>query len=246
MHDCDEGTLFFLIITYLIYVDLHYLFFFFFLGLVLFMRWVLQLTFTLLSHMDGNKFALNITYLRQFPPPASTPTMACNIKSIGCSSLSSSSSSSSSELTHSQALQLTAMFATLAVLLPFMLQIYHEYLAFLALGQGGTASTVTGFLRVKTLSLFALRDPYQPAPVPKHLRGVPGYLSTLPVRSQPRPETRGIAPHRQVTQRASRKTFEKLAAAIDRMGTSSETLALGTSCFVRALSLRCPTKFGEC
>nr|POE47878.1 hypothetical protein CFP56_01206 [Quercus suber] len=152
--------------------------------------------------------------------------------------------SSLSELTRPQAVQLTAMFATLAVLLPFMLQIYHEYLAFVALGPGGTPANIAGFVRIKVLGLFALRDPCRVVATPKHLRGVPGFLTHIPSRQGPRPATRGIAPHRQVTQRASRETFEKLASSIKLMAFSSDTLVLGTSCFVssafhlRAVRLR--------
>nr|POE56867.1 hypothetical protein CFP56_70119 [Quercus suber] len=181
----------------------------------------LGLTFTLLSRIDDNRFVLNVTYnsvSETVPSLTMTRTMASGLESV------LSPPASLSDLTRSQAIQLTAMFATMAVVLPVMLQIYHEYLAFVALGPGGTPTTVRGFVRIKLLGLFALRDPCQVMVMPKHLRGVSGFLANLSDRKGPRPATRGIAPHRQVTQRASHETFVKLASAINMMASSNDTL----------------------
>ncbi|SMQ46285.1 unnamed protein product [Zymoseptoria tritici ST99CH_3D7] len=87
-----------------------------------------------------------------------------------------------------------------ATLVPASKYIQQDYHEFLSLGPGGTPSTIPGYLRIKALSCFALRDRYRPPPVPKHEQRPHGYLSSLPARNRPRPETRGIAPHRQVTQ----------------------------------------------
>lgn len=134
-------------------------------------------------------------------------------------------------LTSSQTIKLATAFTALATLLPFMLHVYHEYLAFVSLGPGGTPQTLAGFLRVLVLNLFALQNPYQAAAIPKRFQNSPGYLGDFPKRQQPRPCTRGIAPHRQVTQKASQATYDKLASAIEAMGRTNEKMVIGTSCF---------------
>jgi hypothetical protein len=116
-----------------------------------------------------------------------------------------------------------------AALLSALLHLYTDYKAFLALGPGGTPSTITGYVRTKTLSLFALRNPYLPNPATQREQG---YLRQLPARVKPRPVTRGIAPHRQVTQRASPALYQRLAAELCALVTADpERLVLGTSCF---------------
>jgi hypothetical protein len=135
------------------------------------------------------------------------------------------------ELSSSQAVKIGATFTALAIILPFLLYLWNDYLAFLSLGPGGTPATLAGFLRVEILGLFALRDPYRPAAVPPRFAGQKGYLVNLEKREPPRPCTRGIAPHRQVTQKASKSDFEKLRAAIEEMGTTNENMTVGTSCF---------------
>ncbi|EMD01005.1 hypothetical protein BAUCODRAFT_53431, partial [Baudoinia panamericana UAMH 10762] len=117
----------------------------------------------------------------------------------------------------------------LATLLPFILHIHQDYLAFLALGPGGTPPTFTGYLKVTILSFFALKNPYQPGPTPERFAGCPGNLVALPQRSGPRPCTRGIAPQRQITQKASEAVYERLAAGIEKL--SNPKLVVGTSCF---------------
>lgn len=134
-------------------------------------------------------------------------------------------------LTSSQTLTLIIVFTALATVLTLMLHLHHDYLAFVSLGPGGTPPTVSGFMRVKLLGYFALRDPYAPAPIPPRFKDSPGYLVNLSTRQGPRPETRGIAPHRQVTQKPGKAVYEKLAQGIEDMGAKNENLLIGTSCF---------------
>ena len=135
------------------------------------------------------------------------------------------------ELTNVQVLTYLTIFATLATLLPLLVHLRLDYLAFISLGPGGTPSTITGFLKVKALSLVCLRDPYKPPPTPERLRGSQAYLVALPNRCGPRPVTRGIAPHRQTTQRAPQVIYDKLAQAIESMGHKHDDMEIGTSCF---------------
>ncbi|RMZ02338.1 hypothetical protein D0860_07246 [Hortaea werneckii] len=130
-----------------------------------------------------------------------------------------------------QIAKLGIAFTAIAIILPFLLYIYYDYLAFISLGPGGTPPTFAGFVRVELLSFFALRNPYTAAEAPERLKGQPGYLDSLEKRFPPRPHTRGIAPHRQITQKASKDDFERLASAIKRMGASNPNLLIGTSCF---------------
>ncbi|KAK5708759.1 something about silencing protein 10 [Elasticomyces elasticus] len=135
------------------------------------------------------------------------------------------------DLSSTQAFNLITSFLVLAIALPFLLALHQDYLAFVALGPGGTPTTFGGFLRVKVLSLFALSDPYVPAPIPQRFQATPGYLVDLAKRQHPRPCTRGIAPHRQITQKAGPALYKQLATAIEAIAGSNETLCIGTSCF---------------
>lgn len=101
------------------------------------------------------------------------------------------------------------------------------------MGPGGTPSSFSGYLKIKCLSFFALRNPYKPPPHLDHnIKHRESYLSDLPPRKRERPETRGIAPHRQVTQKASKESYDRLAAAIvEAAKKSGDRLELGTSCF---------------
>ncbi|KAK0911044.1 hypothetical protein LTR91_014556 [Friedmanniomyces endolithicus] len=152
------------------------------------------------------------------------------------------------DLSPVHAFQFVAAVLLLAVVLPLARHLRDEYLSFVALGPGGTPTTLAGFVRVKVLSLFALRDPYVPAShIPKRFQGSRGYLvNGLPERRRPRPVTKGIAPHRQVTQRAPPALYAQLALAIENLAASSDShFRLGTSCFEKngtALFSRSPTK----
>ncbi|KAF2088887.1 hypothetical protein K490DRAFT_6820, partial [Saccharata proteae CBS 121410] len=117
------------------------------------------------------------------------------------------------------------------VLLAFAHLIHEDYKAYLSLGPGGTPHTFTGYLRIKTLSLFALRNPRTPAPVPSDLRQT-GHLSDLPPRSGPRPRVEGIAPHRQTEQRCSARLLQLIQARIRELAKDpANRLVEGTSCF---------------
>ncbi|EGP91452.1 uncharacterized protein MYCGRDRAFT_66678 [Zymoseptoria tritici IPO323] len=119
-----------------------------------------------------------------------------------------------------------------ATLVPASKYIQQDYHEFLSLGPGGTPSTIPGYLRIKALSCFALRDRYRPPPVPKHEQRPHGYLSSLPARNRPRPETRGIAPHRQVTQTVTAEVYDSLDSAVHRLANRSDgRLVMGKSCF---------------
>ena len=135
------------------------------------------------------------------------------------------------ELTSSQQLKLVGTFIAVSAILPLMLNFYQQYLAYLALGPGGTPASLTGFLRIKLLEKFTVPNPYETDEVVAQLECSAGYLGDLPVREGSRPVVRGIAPHRQVTQKAGRQLFESLASKIEIMASSSDDFELGTSCF---------------
>lgn len=108
--------------------------------------------------------------------------------------------------------------------------IITDYRAFLALGPGGTPATPQGYLRIKFLSLFALRDPYSPLnpPTAHSLRGK--LAASLPPRTGPRPIVKGIAPHRQRNQHASPEAFAALRAGIEAIASKQSRLRMRTSC----------------
>lgn len=153
------------------------------------------------------------------PITPSTPTTASSIKPL------------------SPLLLLPLVF--LALLTPLLaLHTYRDYHAFLALGAGGTPHNFGGYLRIKLLALFALRNPRSPAPVPADLRAT-GYLDaeTLGVRRGARPLVRGIAPHRQVSDKMGEGenggvVFAAMMARLRALAaTPAHGLVEGTSCF---------------
>jgi hypothetical protein len=118
------------------------------------------------------------------------------------------------------------------ILLPPLYLLRRDYKAYLSLGPGGTPATPTGYLRIKILSLFALREPYEPDFVHPHLR--PGMLrkEDVPHRPAARPMVAGIAPHRQTTQRAGPELFAALRQALSTLAEQpGNKLVLQTSCF---------------
>lgn len=134
---------------------------------------------------------------------------------------------------HIRVLKLFAVFAALATILTFAWHLHLDFLAFLALGPGGTPSTTAGFMRVKLLSLLALKNPYLPRTMLPGDCAEYGYLADLLERKGERPITRGIAPHRQITQKASETSYEILSSTIVALGSSSGSLVAGISCFER-------------
>ena len=126
-----------------------------------------------------------------------------------------------------------ALLTTVA--LPLLRAVLADYRAFLSLGPGGTPSTPAGYLRIKFLGLFALKDPLAPPdPLPAAAHSAGGRLAragALPTRRGARPEVRGIAPHRQTDQRAPPGAFAALAAALAAAAARRPArLVLGTSC----------------
>ncbi|KAK7511397.1 hypothetical protein IWZ03DRAFT_396213 [Phyllosticta citriasiana] len=129
---------------------------------------------------------------------------------------------------------------SLLLITPFLIYTtYLDYRAFLALGAGGTPHNFGGYLRIKLLSLFCLSNPRVPAPLPPDLRPT-GYLdgTKLPLRRGPRPEVRGIAPHRQVLDKMGASEgggiiFDSMLARLRRMAgpEAGNGLVEGTSCF---------------
>jgi len=124
------------------------------------------------------------------------------------------------------------LYLSLLLLLPACRLIYKDYSAFLNLGPGGTPPTVTGYLRICLLRLFALKDPYTPIPTPTYLRPRLGSLRGMPTRAGTRPHVAGIAPHRQTSQKSSEVTFAKLSEEIAAMADRHPArLCVGISCF---------------
>lgn len=120
-------------------------------------------------------------------------------------------------------------FAILTGLLtiPLIIYLYADYSAYVDLGQGGTPQTLAGYLRVKTLSLAAIHDPFDASLLPSTTRG---HLTSLPDRG-PRPNIRGIAPHRQITQRASPQLYEKLHEELIKLCSAGGDLKMDVSWF---------------
>lgn len=82
--------------------------------------------------------------------------------------------------------------------------ILEDYKAFLSLGPGGTQPTFLGFVKISLLSLFRLKEPFQAPGVLARTYPKRGYLNFNPIQRQGRrPVVQGLAPQRQMTQRAS-------------------------------------------
>ncbi|KAG8625764.1 hypothetical protein KVT40_006165 [Elsinoe batatas] len=131
---------------------------------------------------------------------------------------------------YSQVLFLVSMFGLLVAVVWLT---YLDYHAFLALGPGGTPSTVAGYTKLKLLSLFQLRDPLQAPRIPTSLPDQSGFLSnrTLPHRVGPRPTISGLAPQRQVDSFATAKSYEQLTAAIEELAKVATGLEITLSPF---------------
>ncbi|KAK0392605.1 hypothetical protein NLU13_2100 [Sarocladium strictum] len=116
-------------------------------------------------------------------------------------------------LSHHRTLHLARL---LLVFVPLALFVHNDYQNFLRLGPGGIPSTPQGYLKASWLSIWALKNPYEPAPAVPHYTCSPGLLrkATLPERNDPRPTTAGIAPHRQITQYGSTQCFQALTRAL--------------------------------
>ena len=150
------------------------------------------------------------------------------------------------------ALPLTVSLLMLFSIAYLALLVYHDYQDFLSLGPGGTPSNISGYLRIKFLSFFKLKDPFQPVIESQPMQPRSNYLLTLPKRQSPRPAVRGIAPHRQMNQKSSPQVFSILSAKIKGLASAPQNqLGIGTSCFEQhstglfSLSPAFPTCGGE-
>ncbi|KAL9108796.1 MAG: hypothetical protein Q9227_006453 [Pyrenula ochraceoflavens] len=100
----------------------------------------------------------------------------------------------------------TMMTLYLSALISYVLfrHVLNGYQAFLSLGPGGTPSTFKGFLRISFLGLFRLRAPLEAPEITPTIYPKRGFLdSKIPEREGPRPLVHGLAPQRQITQKAS-------------------------------------------
>ena len=119
------------------------------------------------------------------------------------------------------------------IVFPFYRFVLNDYHAYLSLGPGGTPSTFAGYLRVTFLRVFFARtDTYVPPSCNPCECPQKGYLQELPRRTGSRPKVAGIAPHRQLTQKASPEVHKALTAAHEELQNSnSNTVSTGVSCF---------------
>lgn len=133
----------------------------------------------------------------------------------------------------------------ITLLIPAFRFLYLDYQKYLALGPGGTPATIGGYIRIKILGLFALRDPYEPPRIPRYVHQKEGCLSSLPKRPGPRPKSLGIAPHRQINQTVRPEIFAILSAAITAVAKENNDIEEGTSCFEKhgpGLFSMCPQR----
>lgn len=140
-----------------------------------------------------------------------------------------------------------SMTCTILALSPLPWIIHNDYENFLALGPGGTPSTFLGYLKINYLRLFALSDPYKPAPILEKLHPPTGYHQShqwLPRRQGSRPTIAGIAPQRQLNQPGSFEIYQALRKTLENVAAKNPAfLRVGTSCFEKkglALFARCP------
>ncbi|TGZ82033.1 hypothetical protein EX30DRAFT_394914 [Ascodesmis nigricans] len=107
------------------------------------------------------------------------------------------------------------VLTTILLLLPFLAYLaYKDYHVFLSLGPGGTPYNFYGYLKITLLRLIVLRNPHKIVIPLEHQNR--GYLTpgALPPRRSPRPAVIGIAPHRQIDQRAPKELFTCLSQRI--------------------------------
>ncbi|CCX06271.1 hypothetical protein FPQ18DRAFT_328980 [Pyronema domesticum] len=125
-----------------------------------------------------------------------------------------------------------ALALAIPTLILFAYFVYQDYLAFLALGPGGTPSTPLGYLRICLLKVFALRNTLKCSPIPDHLRNTGFLRDPLPARRSARPVVVGIAPHRQKSQNPSATIYETLSNRIKQLAVDfPEKLEIKVSAF---------------
>ncbi|KAK6850336.1 hypothetical protein PG995_014169 [Apiospora arundinis] len=93
---------------------------------------------------------------------------------------------------------------------------YDGYQAYVDLGRGGTPTTIRGWCRTLRLKYIAWLDVLQPPRVPPFLDPYRGRLFNLAQRGGPRPTMNGVAPQRQIDQKASPSTFYRLSNMLAR------------------------------
>lgn len=122
----------------------------------------------------------------------------------------------------------------LVVGVPLVLLVRNDYVNFLLLGPGGTPATFAGYVRLTWYRLFALRDVFRPPTPPPDrsaLSPPAGILSALPYRPGPRPLVAGLAPQRQLNQRADPSCYAALTRAMERLTRARpDALCTATSC----------------
>lgn len=141
--------------------------------------------------------------------------------------------------------QLAPTILTIALLIlpPLAYFTYKDYNSFLSLGPGGTPYNFYGYMKITFLRLVVLRDPCQPDPIPVELQNT-GYLSAtgIPRRRAPRPAIIGIAPHRQINQRAHQEIYNCLSQSIMKLAIDyPQDLCIATSTFEK----HCPALFSN-
>lgn len=126
----------------------------------------------------------------------------------------------------------TGLLEAIVIAMPLGLLIHNDYLNFLLLGPGGTPPTFRGYLRLLWFRLFALRDVYHNPPAPEPmLAPAMGILKELPYRPGPRPLVAGLAPQRQLNQRASDACHAVLCSAVQHITQKyPDKLCTATSC----------------
>ena len=92
----------------------------------------------------------------------------------------------------------------------------NNYQAYRDLGRGGTPTTFRGWIRTVRLKYTARLDVLEPPRVPPFLEPYRGRLYNLAQREGPRPTVKGVAPQRQIDQKASPSTFFRLSNMLRR------------------------------
>jgi hypothetical protein len=119
---------------------------------------------------------------------------------------------------------------------PHAIPLHIQRLLWISLS-GARGDSPNFYMRITFLRLFALSDPYYPDPIPAELKNT-GFLRACAIsqRQFPRPEVKGIAPHRQIDQRPQQDVFNLLSNSIIEPGKNHPTqLYISTSIFEKAL-----------
>lgn len=99
------------------------------------------------------------------------------------------------------------------LLLAFSL-VRKDYGAAVARGSGGILFNLFRYIEINFFRIFRVSNPRVAEEVAPKLWMQRGYLETLPVRAGVRPEVKGIAPQRQITQTGPKQTYDDLSNVI--------------------------------